>query len=152
MKEIGKLNKLHLQFVVPEFQKDFDQQIFDVYMKSNSQEPPHVLDWLLIALTHDKPEVFFSAKLGIQHLNKHYYFDLMENASERDKHNFLLDQLSLFEMKKALGDKSEGPYEHMMYQDLLTVLNYYNMSFVDIVGAEKFGGKFYKNMPSGQVW
>lgn len=139
--------KYHLCFIVPQFRNVFEQQVIDIYMRIRGKEPPSIEE-IFIPLTRDKPEYFFSALLGNKHLNDRYYFELMAKASEREKYLFLHNQLNDYETKRSKGDYTDGVYENLCYQDILTVLYFKNMSFVDRWGSTKI----YKNIPFGEVW
>jgi hypothetical protein len=146
MNEVSKIEPLHLNFVIPAFQKEFENQVVDTYMRYNGKGLPTVLENILLHLTRDKPEYFLSALLGQKHLNERYLFDIIEKMSKRERFLFLHGELNKYEMKKASGDHSDGLYENLLYQDIMTVLNYKNMSYLD--GFLKR----YINIPVGKVW
>lgn len=146
MNEISIKKPLHLNFIIPAFRNDFENQVVDTYMRYRTEGLPTVLEGILLHLTKDKPEHFLSALLGQKHLNERYFFDLMEKKSQREQYLYLRGELDNYEVRKALGDQSDGLYEHLLYQDIMTVLNYKNMSYTD--GYLKR----YINIPIGKVW
>lgn len=146
MNEMDK-PKYHLNFIVPQFRNGFEQQAIDTYMRIRGDEPPSIEE-IFIPLTRDKPDYFFSAFLGKKHLNDRYYFELMAKANEHEKWRYLHNQLNDYEVRKAKGDHSDGLYEHLCFQDIVTVLKFKQMSFVDGYGSTKI----HRNLPSKGVW
>lgn len=140
-----------LRFILEEHQQSFEQRVVDCYFKvgnAKSRYPmPRIFDDMFNYLLLNNPEQFVAAFLGNKNCDLNYFNIETKDMSDRQQWLFVKDTIDHYNMN------IEPEYDDMFYEDIKTVLDFHNISFIDIwETGKKQNGYFYKNLPIIQVW
>lgn len=144
-------------FIIPEHQVAFEWKVIDCYEKSLKEKNlweyklPHIEKDLFDYVQLADPIHFVAARLSRDEDDDQFYERHLKQLSYEAEFKFAVDYFKAFDELPRDKDSDE-----LFYYDIVAVLNFHHMSFVDLGHVNEWGfwknGNFYKNLPMRQVW
>jgi hypothetical protein len=126
--ELFGQENLNLNFILPPHTELFHQHVIDAYTEIDCQYPPNAFNVIPFAFVSKGSGLFVPAYLGERSSNPQYFYEITRNMSEREQGDFINDVMVDFEQQFESNIMEFGKYHYLLYQDITSVLNYYNMS------------------------
>lgn len=150
-----------LDFVIPEHRMAFEHKVITCYEKSLKEKDlrgfnvPHVEFDLFDYIQLSDPIHYVAARLNYNDPEDSFHEQHLKHLSYDAEFKFAVDQMKLFE--DDVNHHRRGEADDLFYDDIVSVLNFHKMCFVDLGRVNEWGhwqqGNFYKNLPWGrQVW
>lgn len=151
-----------MNFIIPEHRLAFEQKVIDCYEKSlgilgkhHQYKLPHVDLDMFDYLMFSQSIHYISGMMNYKQPDEHFYDHYLKDLSFQEQVDFAQEQWKTLTYE---GSQIRMVSDEMFYHDIVAVLNFYNIAFVDLGTANEWGhwvsGHFYKNLPFGlrQVW
>lgn len=141
-----------LSFILEEHRENFVKRVIETYQYTTKRLDtlPNISDNLFMYVMHEDSEAFVAAYLCAKKGDPDYFHRETSMMAERDRHSLIMDEAKLYNMEK------DREHDTAFYHDIKTVLQFYNMSFIDILDTSNQirtdDGFYFVNLPSVQVW
>lgn len=161
-KEISVRKGPGFGFIIPEHRIEFEQKVIDSYEKTIKQKElsiyhvPHVDVDLFNYLELADPIHYVAARLSHSQNDEQFYDHHLKHLSYDAQFKVAVDYMKSFQ--DDVDHRVRTFYDELFYFDIVEVLKFHHMTFVDVWETSDFGnhfvtGDFYKNLPwMGRVW
>ncbi|MGE7305881.1 hypothetical protein ACQKJG_18830 [Priestia megaterium] len=141
-----------LGFILKEHRENFVKRVIETYQYTTKRlnTIPNISDNLFMYVMHEDSEAFIAAFLCAKKEDSNYFQYETSMMTEQERYSFMTREAELYNMKQ------DYEYDTAFYHDIKTVLQFYNMSFIDILDTSNQirtdDGFYFVNLPSVQVW